>query len=91
MYLIFLHLLSDISKECKEKSILLYKFFKLYFAEQEKKWILLLNKVQDKIRYYKDLCKVIIQQKNKHIEKIEFINEVLFSHKITEVAFVSLT
>ena len=82
-YLIFLQILTDLSKECKDRSILLYKFFKLYFAEQEKKWILMLNKLQEKIRYYKDLFKIIIQQKNKHIDKIEDINDVLFSNKIT--------
>ena len=39
--------------------------------------------MKDKIQYYKTLCKNIIQQKHKFIEKIESINEVLFANKIT--------
>jgi len=80
----FLQLISEIYSECKERGILLYKFFKLYFVEQEKKWTIVINRMKDKVKYYKDLCKTILQQKNKYLEKIETINEVLFTNKLTQ-------
>jgi hypothetical protein len=40
--------------------------------------------MKSKISYYKDLCKMIIQQKNVHIEKIETINDTLFANKLTK-------
>ena len=42
------------------------------------------NKMNEKIKYYKDLCKTVIQQKNKFLDKIEVINEVLFTSKLTK-------
>jgi hypothetical protein len=62
---------------------LLYKFFKLYFIEQEKKWVSEIEKMRIKIQNYKNLIKLIFQQKTKHIEKVDTINEILFSHKLT--------
>lgn len=38
--------------------------------------------MKDKIFYYKELCKTIIQQKNKHLSKIEKINDTLFAKKL---------
>ena len=67
----------------KDRAILIYKFFKVYFVEQEKKWLNILNTMKDKIKYYKDLCKIMVQQKEKHIDKIERINEVLLSNNLT--------
>ena len=32
LFLIFIHILSEISAECKERANLLYKFFKIYFV-----------------------------------------------------------
>lgn len=55
----------------------------MYFVEHEKKWIIVVEKMKDKVQYYKNLCKTILQQKNKHLEKIESINEVLFTNKLT--------
>lgn len=84
LFIIFIQILGEISQECKEKATLLYKFFKLYFVEQEKKWTIVVNKIKEKIHYYKDLCKTVIQQKNRHLDRIENINDVLFSHKLTK-------
>jgi len=55
----------------------------MYFVEQEKKWIYTINKVKQKISYYKELCKTIIQQENNHIKKIEDVNDVLFANKVS--------
>ena len=79
----FLQIISEISSECKERGILIYKFFKIYFVEQEKKWITVLNRMKQKIKFYKDLCGIVIQQKNIHLDKIEKINEVLFTNSLT--------
>jgi hypothetical protein len=83
LFLIFLQILSEISVECKERAVLLYKFFKLYFVELEKKWTSSYERLREKIKYYKELCKAVIQQKNKFLEKIEMINNIIFSNNLT--------
>lgn len=70
--------------ECKEKAILLYRVFKMFFAEQERKWANLTFKIREKIGYYKDLCKTLIDNKNNQNTKIDKINDILFSRKLTE-------
>lgn len=80
---IFIQILSEIGSECKEKAVLLYRVFKLFFVEQEKKWTVITNHMKEKISYYKELAKAVIQQKNKHISKIEDINDCLFSNKMS--------
>jgi hypothetical protein len=82
-YLIFLQILSEISIECKERAYLLFTFFKVYFAEQEVKFSSILSKLYDKIKFYKDLCKLVIQQKHKSLARIEEISETLVSQRIT--------
>lgn len=69
--------------ECKEKAVLLYQVFKLFFVEQEKKWTVITNHMKEKIHYYKELAKTVIQQKNKHLAKIEAINDCLFANKLS--------
>lgn len=84
LFIIFLQILSEISVECKERAALLYKFFKMYFCEQEIKWVIVVNKMKEKVRYYKDLCKTIVDQKSKHLDKINKINDILFAQKLTK-------
>ena len=38
----------------------------------------------EKVKFYKELCKTVIQQSTTHLEKVEVINEVLFSNKLTK-------
>jgi hypothetical protein len=80
---VFIQVLADISVEYKERAVLIYKFFKLYFVEQEKKWTVAVDKMKEKVKYYKDLCKTVIHQKNKYLDRIELINDILFSNKVT--------
>ena len=40
--------------------------------------------MKEKISYYKELAKSLIDQKNKHLPNIEEINEVLLTNKITK-------
>ena len=80
----FLQILSDISSECKERSVLLYKIFKLYFVENEKKWIVVMNKLKNKIKLYKDFCEIILSNKFKNVDKIEEINKILQKRKVNE-------
>jgi hypothetical protein len=84
LFLIFIQIISEISSECKERGILLYKFFKIYFVEQEKKWTIAINKMKEKVKYYKELCKTIMQMKNQQIDKIEEINDILFTNKLSK-------
>lgn len=84
LFLIFIQILSEVSSECKERGILLYKFFKIYFVEQENKWIIAINKMKEKVKYYKELCKTIMQMKNQQIDKIEEINDILFTNKLSK-------
>ncbi len=39
--------------------------------------------MKEKIHYYKELAKTVIQQKNKHLAKIEAINDCLFANKLS--------
>lgn len=70
--------------ECKEKAILLYRVFKMFFAEQERKWANLTFKIREKIGYYKDLCKTLIENRNKQNTKLDKINDILFAKKLSE-------
>jgi hypothetical protein len=80
---IFIQILSEIGSECKEKAVLLYRVFKLFFVEQEKKWTVITNHMKEKILYYTELAKAVNQQKNKHLTKIEAINDCLFANKLS--------
>lgn len=40
--------------------------------------------MKDKIHYYKELAKTVIQQKNKHLNKIEAINDCLFANQLSK-------
>lgn len=40
--------------------------------------------MKNKINYFKELCKTIIQQKNKHLSKVEKINDTLFAKRVSE-------
>lgn len=39
--------------------------------------------MKEKINYFKELTKTVIQQKNKHLRKIEKINDILFANKVS--------
>ena len=79
-----MQLLTEISLECKDKAVLLYKVFKLYFVEQEKKWIFKSNLMKDKINFYKDFTKFHMQENNKELINIKQISEMMLSNKTTE-------
>ena len=64
--------------------MLLYKVFKLYFVEQESKWVEVIEQLKLKIKYLKELNKTVIQRKNNHVSKIEKINDILFAHRPTK-------
>ena len=83
LFLIFIQILSEIFSDCKERAALLYKFFKLYFAEQEKKWTIVVSKLKDRIKNYKEICETFVKQNDKMVENVEYIDEILFSEKLT--------
>ncbi len=56
----------------------------MFFAEQEKKWTILNYKLKEKIGYYKDLCKTLTENKNIGESRLEKINNILYSKKLTE-------
>ena len=83
---LFTQILGDISVECKERALLLYKFFKIYYTEQEKNWLNVVEKLHKKIKYYKDLCKIVISKESsesKDINILEKLNNILFSNRVT--------
>ena len=84
LFIIFLQELSDISKEFKEKAILLYKLFVHFLAEQDKKWIYVINKIKERVNIYKNLSKTILSQKNNNLQNIEDLTTILFSNKISK-------
>lgn len=66
--------------------MLLYKFFNIYITEQDKKWIKIVEKVHKKIKYYKDLCKLVIShgtKESKNLNLLEKLNSILFSNILT--------
>ncbi len=84
LFFIFLQELSDISREFKEKAILLYKLFVHFLAEQDKKWIYVINKMKERVNIYKNLSKIFLSQKNKNIQIIENLTTILYSNKISK-------
>jgi len=56
----------------------------MFFAEQERKWANITFKIREKIGYYKELCKTLIEKKNKGNNIVDKINDILFSKKLTE-------
>lgn len=40
--------------------------------------------MKQKINYFKELSKTVIQQNNNHISKVEKINDILFAHRPTK-------
>lgn len=79
-----MQVLSDISKECKERAILLYKTFKLYFVETEKRWIEISKRLKDKITKYREISEIVLKQKYRNIEKIDEINSILLGKNINQ-------
>jgi len=61
----------------------MYKFVKLYFAEQEKRWAIVINKMKDKIKIYKEICESFVKQNDVMVEKVELVNDILFSQRLT--------
>jgi len=91
IYLIFIQMLGEIHMECKERAVLLYKIFKLYFAEQEKKWVREIVKMKEQINIYKDICKSFISKKSDAMDQVEDINDVMFAARVTSgMIFISL-
>lgn len=84
LFLVFIQILSEISQHNKEKATLIYKFFKIYFSQQESKWLIIINRFKDRISYYKNLCKLIIQHKNKHLDRVEKISDVLSQNRLSK-------
>lgn len=80
---ILIEILSEISFKNKERAILIYKCFKYYFINNSEKYATIFSKLNEKIYFYKDLCKLIVQQKHKHIEKIEVIAEIIATTKLS--------
>lgn len=79
-----MQILSDIYKECKERAILLYKIFKLYFVETERKWIEISNQLKNKIKKYREISEMIMNQKYKSMNKIEEINAILLDRSVNQ-------
>ena len=55
----------------------------MYFVEQEKKRAIFFDKMNSKIKYYKEQYKAVLQQKHKFDEKLESMNDILFSYALT--------
>lgn len=57
----------------------------MFFAEQERKWANLTCKIKEKVEYYKDLCKTVLEHKEKKEEsKLEKLNDILFQRVCTK-------
>jgi len=85
LYLIFLQIVSDIAKDCKDKANLLYKCFKLYFIEQEKRYIDSLKFLKERAKTFKDFCKLILQYNSKNMESMDVMNEILMDKTVSSI------
>ena len=52
-------------------------------VEQEKKWLDVINQMKVRINYFKEISKTVIQQKNKQIQKVEKINDILYAKQLS--------
>jgi len=82
--IILLNLISEVSLENKDRAELIYKAFKEYFVLVESYNIAQLDRSYKKVDFFKELCKIIIAQKEETIENFEIINDVLYAQAITE-------
>jgi len=80
--LVILQVLSEISNESNDKAYLLFKAFKMYFTQQEKRNIFEKNKILDKVNYYRELTNTLIS-KHPKIPTLETINNILFAKKLS--------
>ena len=80
--LVFLQVLAEISADNNDKAYLLFKAFKLFFVQQEKRNMFEKNKIIDKINYYKELCKTLVS-KNPKIPNMDTINDILCARKLS--------
>jgi len=81
--LIFIQLISEISKEQKERGELLFRIFRIFMWKEEEKLVREKNDYLDKILYYRELCKNILSSKFKDDFHIEQINDILFTNVLT--------
>ena len=56
----------------------------MFFAEQERKWANLTIKIKEKVEYYRDLCKTVLDSKEKKATLLEKLNEILFQKNLTD-------
>jgi len=85
LYLIFIQIMGEIAVEYKERAILLYKFFKVYFVEQEKKWLTIIQNMQNKIDMYKETCKTFVNKNSAEIvSNNDGVEKILNSSHLTE-------
>jgi hypothetical protein len=86
-----MQVLTDISKECKERAILLYKVFKLYFVETEKRWIDISKQMKEKITKYREISEIVLKQKFKNIDKIDEINSIMLDKNVNQGEMIFYT
>ena len=60
-------LLSETSKEYKERAVMFYRFFKIFFAEKEKEFQEKIFRNHERIKFFKNLCKQILKSNNKYV------------------------
>ena len=76
-------MLSETAKEYKERANLYYKFFKTYFAEKEKEFQEKVFRNQERINFFKHLCKQILKSSNKFVSNMEEVSDTLFKNKLS--------
>lgn len=84
LYCVIVYIISELSTISKERSILLYKAFKLYFIEQEKKNFSLKEKLLRKIKYYKNFIDFILNHNKTYFYDLDKVNDILLSTKVNK-------
>lgn len=84
IFTVFLQILSEISITSKERATLLYKVFKKYFIETEKKTLLEKEKLTRKLEYYRRFIQFILDKEKSYFTDIDAINDILSSYKLSK-------
>ena len=77
-------LLSETSKEYKERAVMFYRFFKIFFAEKEKEFQEKIFRNHERIKFIKNLCKQILKSNNKYVANMEEISDIIFRNKLSQ-------
>lgn len=83
LFLILTQCLSETLNESKERAVLLFKVFKMYFVELNKKLMNVIDHFKAKNEYYRELCRGIIKERTPDLINIDLISSTLLNTDVS--------